>query len=58
MILKMKKKGIQKIELKRLTIAKMNAASMKNIDGGSSVLTSEYSEHPNGVMIDYCYNEK
>ena len=36
----------------------MNAASMKNIDGGSSVLTSEYSEHPNGVVIDYCYNEK
>ncbi len=54
----MKKRGVQKITLKRLTIARIDTDAMKNIEGGSSVLTSQYAEGPNGVPIDYCYNEK
>lgn len=54
----MKKNGIQEIAFKKLTIARISEGAMKNIEGGSSVLTSEYAEGPNGVPIDYCYNEK
>ncbi|WP_159025638.1 hypothetical protein [Aquimarina sp. Aq78] len=53
----MKKDGTQKINLKKLTIARINLGSMKKIEGGSSVLTSDIAE-VNGVIIDYCYNEK
>ncbi|WP_299256853.1 class I lanthipeptide [uncultured Aquimarina sp.] len=53
----MKKDGTQKISIKKLTIARINIDSMKKIAGGTSVLTSELAE-VNGVMIDFCYNEK
>ncbi|GAA4274896.1 hypothetical protein U6A24_12270 [Aquimarina gracilis] len=54
----MKKKGMQNIDLKKITIARINTDAMKNIEGGSSVLTSEYFENANGVVVDHCYHEK
>ncbi|WP_160112189.1 hypothetical protein [Aquimarina sp. AU58] len=53
----MKKDKTQKINLKKLTIARISVDSMKKIEGGTSVLTSEIAE-VNGVIIDYCYHEK
>ncbi len=53
----MKKKGTQKINLKKLTIVRISTDSMKKIEGGTSVLTSEIAE-VNGVIIDHCYHEK
>lgn len=53
----MKKHKPQKISIKKLTIAKLNLNSMKKIDGGTSVLTSQYSEM-NGIPVPYCFYEK
>ena len=53
----MKKDGQQKISIKKLTIAKINTDTMKKIEGGTSVFTSDYAE-VNGVVIDYCNHIK
>ncbi len=53
----MKKDGAKKINLEKLTIARVSIDSMSKIEGGSSVLTSSPSER-NGYIIDYCYNEE
>ncbi|WP_158596928.1 hypothetical protein [Aquimarina sp. BL5] len=53
----MKKDGKQKIKLKKLTIARINLDSMKKIEGGTSVFTSDYAE-VNGVIINYCNHIK
>ncbi|MBQ0732679.1 hypothetical protein [Aquimarina celericrescens] len=53
----MKKKETHKINFKKLIIIRISTDSMKKIEGGTSVLTSEIAE-VNGVIIDYCYHEK
>ncbi|MGY3793649.1 hypothetical protein [uncultured Aquimarina sp.] len=50
----MKNNKTQKISLKKLTVARISNDSMTKIEGGSTVLTSNYWEQ-GGAVIPFCY---
>ena len=52
----MKKDRQQKISIKKLTIARISVNSMKKIEGGTSVVTSEMPE--DGEIVGYCFDIK
>ncbi|MFD2561517.1 class I lanthipeptide [Aquimarina rubra] len=52
----MKKNKTQNISLKKLTIARISTDSMKRIEGGTSVVTSQQPE--DGEIVGYCYDIK
>ncbi|GAA0729059.1 hypothetical protein GCM10009430_38780 [Aquimarina litoralis] len=52
----MKKRKTQKITLKKLTIARINIDTMRTIEGGTSVMTSEQPD--DGEIYGYCFDRK